>query len=43
MERFKPVLPLGEGGAIGRAVQKILNADSSDILFRTGNRALEIR
>ena len=43
MERFKPLLPLGEGCAIGRVVQTILNADSSDILFTTGNRALEFQ
>ena len=41
LERFKPLLPLGEGCTIGRVVQTILNAASSDILFATGNCALE--
>ena len=43
MERFHPLLPLGEGCAIGRVVQTFLNAEGSDTIFATANRALEIQ
>jgi len=42
MERFKPLLPLGERCAIERVVRTFLDADIPEVIVVTGHRAPEI-